>query len=950
MGSDRTGGIGNDATMQPVPSGEVSTIEPGTVLAGRYLIIDTLGVGGMGAVYKAFDRQLTRVVAIKTILAELAETPTALKRFKQELLLAQKIVHKNVVRIFDIGEDGATKFITMDFIEGVDLKSLIKKKGKLSPQEAIPIIRQVCQGLEAAHAEGVVHRDLKPQNIMVQSNGLAMVMDFGIAQSSQNRNVTQTGAFLGTPEYMSPEQARTEDVDSRSDVFSLGLIFYEMLTGKLPYQSDTVIESMFKRTRERAVPPAEIDRDVPKMANDIIVKCLALEREGRYQTVTELLADLEKIDPAKKVGAVVHATARLKRFASYRTWGLIAAVVLIGVAAGLLVPRLFRPKTAEARAPVTVLVADFSNATGDSVFDGTLESMCTTALEEASFVNVFSRGQARTLLARLQNGATRLDEPAARLVGIREGVSVVVTGSITQQGTGYQISVRAVDATTGKVLATREVTAANSQLVLGSVARLIAPIRTALGDTTPESAQLAAAETYTAGSLAAAHAYALAQENLGSGKSADAIKYYLQAIDLDPNLGRAYSGLAAVQFNMKKREEAGELFKKALALVDRMSEREKYRTLGAYYLSFANNYEQAIETLRKLVFLYPADAAAYTNLSTAYVHLGKMAESVEPSRRAVEITPENLLRRYNYAIHAMYAGDFPTAFTEANRILEKDPNYESAYLTLALSALFRDDVDKAMESYTRLEKVGPYGASLSKMGQADLKIYTGHYEEAVKILLPAITEDEKQSNTGEMAYKLVALAETYNALGRSREAAAAAARAAQSSISDGIQFLAARALVEAGDSPKAQQVTKDLEGRLQNQMKSLSLMITGDMALAGKQIGDAVDRYRKAQDQHDSWIAHYLLGKAYVEAGHFPEAIAELEAAEKRASEATDLFDEDTTTLRYLPPLYYWLGRAQEGLGTADAARKSYQRYLAIRGKGDAADKLLADAKRRAGS
>src|SRR5262249_52685771 len=201
-----------DESPTLVPSEEegVPPLPLGTILASRYQIVDVIGVGGMGAVYKAFDRQLTRIVALKTILPEMASTPTALKRFKQEVLLAQSIVHKNVVRIFDIGEDGPTKFITMDFVEGVDLKNLIVEGGKLPAAEAAGIIRQVCQGLEAAHAAGVVHRDLKPQNIMMEKDGHVVVMDFGIARSGETRGATQTGAFLGTPEYMSPEQAQGE--------------------------------------------------------------------------------------------------------------------------------------------------------------------------------------------------------------------------------------------------------------------------------------------------------------------------------------------------------------------------------------------------------------------------------------------------------------------------------------------------------------------------------------------------------------------------------------------------------------------------------------------------------------------------------------------------------------------------------------------------------------------
>src|SRR5215475_1563841 len=374
LGSARTFGGPNESPTI-VPAEEAPTLPPGTMLAGRYQIVDLIGLGGMGAVYKAFDRQLTRLVALKTILPEMAGTPTALKRFKQEVLLAQSIVHKNVVRIFDIGEDGGTKFITMDFIEGVDLKNLIKEKGKLPPAEAAGILRQVCQGLEAAHAAGVVHRDLKPQNIMIEKDGHIVVMDFGIARSGETRGATQTGAFLGTPEYMSPEQAKTENVDARSDIFSIGLIFYELLTGKLPFQGKTVLETMFKRTTERAIPPAEIDATVPKGANDIVNRCLQMDREQRYQSVAELLEDLETFDPSKKIGAAERARARLRKAARYRNWAVAAALVLMAVAVVALVlrNRSVAPKPAVAHAPMTVLIADFTNHTGDAAFDNVLE-------------------------------------------------------------------------------------------------------------------------------------------------------------------------------------------------------------------------------------------------------------------------------------------------------------------------------------------------------------------------------------------------------------------------------------------------------------------------------------------------------------------------------------------------------------------------------------------------
>jgi tetratricopeptide (TPR) repeat protein len=199
-----------------------------------------------------------------------------------------------------------------------------------------------------------------------------------------------------------------------------------------------------------------------------------------------------------------------------------------------------------------------------------------------------------------------------------------------------------------------------------------------------------------------------------------------------------------------------------------------------------------------------------------------------------------------------------------------------------------------------------------------------------------------------LAYKLVALAETYNVLGRKSAAAAAANKAVQASTLEGIHFLAARALIDAGEIAKAEQLATALEGKLQKQTKSLALMLRGDIAMKRNRLSDAVDAYRDAQKAHDSWISRLLLGQAYVEADHFPEALTQFETADKRASEATDLFDSDTTTLRYLPPLYYWLGRAQEGVGSSEAARKSYQRYVAVREHGDSGDALLADAGRRA--
>jgi len=222
-------------------------LAPGTLLAGRYEVLQLLGRGGMGAVYKARDKELDRFVALKLIRPEFARNPEVLRRFKQELILARQVTHKNVIRIFDLGQSDGIKFITMDFVEGHDLRHLLQERGKFPPSEAAKIMLQICRALEAAHAEHVIHRDLKPQNVMLDKRGRVFVMDFGIARSAHLPGMTQTGALIGTPEYMSPEQARGETLDERSDVFSLGVIFYEILTGKPPYPSDTPLATRWKR-------------------------------------------------------------------------------------------------------------------------------------------------------------------------------------------------------------------------------------------------------------------------------------------------------------------------------------------------------------------------------------------------------------------------------------------------------------------------------------------------------------------------------------------------------------------------------------------------------------------------------------------------------------------------------------------------------------------------------
>ncbi len=273
-------------------------LQPGVLFGGRYEIMGVLGQGGMGAVYKARDHELDRMIALKFIRPELANDPAILRRFKEEIILSRNVTHKNVVRIFDLGEAEGIRFISMEYVDGEDLSTILRREGKLTPKEAISVVEQVCRALDAAHSEGVIHRDLKPQNIMRDQHRRIVVMDFGLALSLVDpHTMTLTGAIVGTLEYMSPEQAMGSMLDQRSDIFSVGLIFFELLTGKVPYKADTPIASLIKRTREEAQSASDVDASVPKSLSAIVSRCLEREPANRYHTAVELLQQLTTFDP-----------------------------------------------------------------------------------------------------------------------------------------------------------------------------------------------------------------------------------------------------------------------------------------------------------------------------------------------------------------------------------------------------------------------------------------------------------------------------------------------------------------------------------------------------------------------------------------------------------------------------------------------------------------------------
>lgn len=921
----------------------LGTLQSGSILAGRYEILELLGEGGMGAVYKAKDRELDRVVALKVIRPELSGHPEILRRFKRELILARQITHKSVIRIFDLGVADGLKFISMEFVEGRPLAALLAERGKLPPDEAARVIQQVCLGLEAAHAEGVVHRDLKPQNIMLDEHGKVTVMDFGIAGSVEVSDLTRTGALLGTPAYMSPEQAKGQHVDTRSDLFAVGIIFYELLTGVRPFEADTVMGMLLSRVQGKAPPPIEVDPATPRPLSDIVSKSLAVDPGRRYQNATEILQDLEAWQGPRPGTIIARPPARL--VAAVRHWKWIAsalAALLLAFAGFMLRERVVsKPQLKKA---VTLLVADFNNATGDSVFDGSLEPMFTLALEGASFVTSIRRDQALRIGAQLRPGAARLDESLARLVAVREGISVVLAGSIGRDGDGYKVSVRAVDAVTGKTVAARQTWAAGKEKVLATVGKLAAPVRKALGDSTPESVQLAAAETYTAGSLEAAHSYASAQRLRFEGKSEEAIREYLRAVELDQNFGSAYGALAAMYANLGRREEAVKHYQLAMARIERMTDREKYRTRGGYYLAVLD-HERAIEEFSALVKQYPADATGLSNLAFAHYLRRDMARALEVGRRALEIYPKNVPYLNNVALYALYAGEFENAAREARAVLELNPSYLKGYVALALSELAQAQPQQAAETYRRLGSVSPLGASFAATGLADLALYEGRTGDAAAILEKAVETDVASARLAAAAKKSAMLAQALLVLGRKPAALAAASRGVGWSKEASIVMPAASVYLETGQEAKAAALASELARRIEPFPQAFAKLIEGEIQLKRGRANEAIRLLQEGLRLGDLWLLRFMLGRAYLEAGAFPQANSEFDRCLKRRGEATDIFLDELQTYYYLPPVYYYLGRTREGLKSPGAAQ-SYRAFLAIREKGGE-DPLAADARRR---
>ena len=727
-------------------------------------------------------------------------------------------------------------------------------------------------GLVTAHDAGVVHRDLKPANIMVGTDDEPTIMDFGIARSSsrggqgpaQKANLapdqlkqaaamagaTMAGAIIGTVEYMAPEQAKGQEVDQRADIYAFGLILYDMLIGgRRSERAASAIAELQGRIEHAPPAPRTVNPEIPPAIDEIISRCLEPDPDKRFETTVHLQTALDRLDENGKPLPIIRRLTR-------RGVAAAAAIVLLLLGGTFYTGTwLFAPP--KAHDPVLVVIADLQNGTNDPTFNHTLEPMLKRALEDAGFISAYDRTRIRSAFG-VQPPDT-WDETAARELAIKQGVGVVLAGAIAPQGNGYDISLTAKETVSGTEITTAQGRAASKDQVLDTATKLVATVRRALGDETSESAQLFAMKSLSTASLDVVRHYAAAVEAQSQGRYEDALRSYQSAVQLDPNFGLGYQGMSAMSRNLGRLQDAEKYSSEALRHLDGMTARERFAVRGLYFLS-TGDLEQCVSEYGELIKQYPVDAVAHNNRANCLSKLRRMSEAVDEVRQAVQILSKPVLFRGNLTVYSAYAGDFPGA-EQAAQSLEQPTDLST--IGLAFAQLGQGQLPNAAATYQQLAGLSARGRSWSASGLGDLALYEGRLSDAARIFEEGAAADLAAKNADRAARKLTSLASVQLLRGQKSAAMTAVEKALEISKAAPIRFLAGRVYVEANELAKARALAEGLAAELPAEPHALGKIIEGEIALKSGKTREAVDLLTDANDEVDTWLGHFILGRAY---------------------------------------------------------------------------------------